>query len=54
MYYVEIFEIFNVLFTEIQSSPTNFMIDNKPYTLYARMHGPKDDIAIMMYSTVQL
>ena len=43
---VEIFEIFNVLFTEIQSAPTNFMVDNKPYTLYAKVHGPKDDIAI--------
>ena len=43
---VEIFEIFNVLFTEIQSSPTNFIVDNKPYTLYAKVHGPKDDIAI--------
>ena len=43
---VEIFEIFNVIFTEIQSSPTNFIIDNKPYTLYARVHGDKDNLAI--------
>ena len=43
---VEIFEIFNVIFTEIQSSPTNFIIDNKPYTLYARVHGDKEDLAI--------
>ena len=43
---VEIFEIFNVVFSEIQSSPTNFIIDNKPYTLYARVHGDKEDLAI--------
>ena len=43
---VEVFEIFNVIFTEIQSAPTNFIIDNKPYTLYARVHGDKNDLAI--------
>ena len=43
---VEIFEIFNFVFSEIQSSPTNFIIDNKPYTLYARVHGDKEDLAI--------
>ena len=43
---VEIFEIFNVIFDEIQSSPTNFIIDDKPYTLYARVHGDKEDLAI--------
>lgn len=43
---VEIFEIFHVLFTEINSSPTNFMVDGKPYTLYARIHGDADNVAI--------
>lgn len=43
---VEIFEIFNVIFTEIQSSQTNFLVNNKPYTLYARVHGDKNDLAI--------
>ena len=43
---VEVFEIFNVLFTEINSSPTNFMIDGKPYTLYAHVHGDADNVAI--------
>ena len=43
---VEVFEIFNVLFTEIHSSPTNFMVDGKPYTLYAHVHGDSDNVAI--------
>lgn len=43
---VEVFEIFNVLFTEIHSSPTNFMVDGKPYTLYAHIHGDTDNVAI--------
>ena len=43
---VEVFEIFNVLFTEIHSSPTNFMIDGNPYTLYAHIHGDADNVAI--------
>lgn len=43
---VEVFEIFNAIFDEIQSAPTNFIIDNKPYTLYARIHGDKEDLAI--------
>ena len=43
---VEIFEIFNVLFTEINSSPTNFMVDGNPYTLYAHIHGDSDNVAI--------
>ncbi|OEJ14205.1 hypothetical protein BFL38_05180 [Brachyspira hampsonii] len=43
---VEIFEIFNILFTEIVSSPTNFTVDGKPYTLYARIHGDADNVAI--------
>ena len=43
---VEVFEIFNVLFTEINSSPTNFLVDGKPYTLYAHVHGDSDNVAI--------
>ncbi len=43
---VEVFELFNVLFTEIQSSPTNFNIDGKPYTLYARIYGDADNVSI--------
>ena len=43
---VEVFEIFNTLFTEIQSSPTNFIVNDKPYTLYAKLHGDLDDLAI--------
>ncbi|WP_300365122.1 hypothetical protein [Brachyspira sp.] len=43
---VEVFEIFNVLFTEINSSPTNFMVDGNPYTLYAHIHGDSDNVAI--------
>ena len=43
---VEVFEIFNVLFTEIVSSPTNFTVDGKPYTLYAHIHGDADNVAI--------
>ena len=43
---VEVFEIFNILFTEIVSSPTNFMVDGKPYTLYAHVHGDADNVKI--------
>ncbi len=43
---VEIFEIFNVLFKEINSSPTNFIVDGNPYTLYAHIHGDYDNVAI--------
>ena len=43
---VEVFEIFNVLFTEIHSSPTNFMVDGNPYTLYAHIYGDADNVAI--------
>lgn len=43
---VEIFEIFNQMFTSIKSAPTNFMKDGKPYTLYARIYGDADNVNI--------
>ena len=42
----EIFELFNTLFKRIDSKPTNFVVEGKPYTLYAKLHGDIDDVKI--------
>lgn len=43
---LEIFEVFNNLFVSIDSGKTNFVVDNKEYTLNARLHGNMDNLQI--------
>lgn len=42
----EICEIFNTLFKSIDAQQTNFVVEGRPYTLYAKLHGDIDDVKI--------